>query len=41
VRDALGRNMFPEIPELAEVVGCPTMRGALASLLGHGYVQVI
>jgi hypothetical protein len=38
-RSELTRDMFPELPELNEVVGCATLRGALTSLLGDGYVQ--
>ena len=38
-RDALTRDMFPEVPELVEVVRSPTVRGALAAILGEGYVQ--
>ena len=38
-RERLTRDMFVEIPELAEVIGSPTLRGALTDLLGPGYVQ--
>ena len=32
------RHSFTDLPELAEVIGSPTMRGALTSLLGEGYL---
>ena len=31
----LGNNVFPEIPELGEVLNAPTLRGALGSVLRH------
>lgn len=33
------RQCFPELPELSDVIGSPTLRGALTSLLGAGYGQ--
>lgn len=38
-RNELTRDMFADLPELNDVVGCATLRGALTSLLGEGYVQ--
>ena len=33
------RQVFPELPELSDVIGSPTLRGALTSLLGPAYGQ--
>jgi hypothetical protein len=34
-----GKFVFPHVPELGEVLASPTLRGAVASLLGPGFVQ--
>lgn len=34
-----GRFTFPHVPELGGVLGSPTLRGAVASLLGPNFVQ--
>jgi hypothetical protein len=33
----LGNNIYPAIPQLGEMLDCPSVRGALTSLLGASY----
>ncbi|SVE48677.1 uncharacterized protein METZ01_LOCUS501531, partial [marine metagenome] len=34
-----GNNVAPRVPQLHEIIRCPTVHGALTSLLGDGYLH--